>query len=66
MFMVCSSVAKRKGDVKPQGNGVRGDEGTPSLDVRDVENAHSHRQDGSYPDESGIRGFIHNESCTYK
>jgi len=26
MFMVCSSVAKYKGNVKPQGNGVRRDE----------------------------------------
>ena len=66
MFMVCSNVTKRKGDVKPQGNGVRDDEGTPNLDVRDVENGHSHRQDGGHPDESRIRVFIHDESCTYK
>ena len=59
MFMICSSVTKHNGDVKPQGNGVMRDGATPSLDVRDVNDAYSHRQ-------HGIRGFIHDDSCTYK
>ena len=42
------------------------DEGTPSLDVRDVEDEYSRCQDGGYPDESRIGGFIHGGSCTYK
>src|SRR5262249_51332334 len=38
----------------------------PTLDVRDVENEYCHRQNGGYPDESRIRGLIHDDSCTYK
>jgi hypothetical protein len=66
MFMICSNVTKRNGDVKPQGNGVVRDGATPSLDVRDVNDAYSHRQHGGQPDKSRIRGFIHDDSCTYK
>lgn len=66
MFMFCSSLVKRNGDVKPQGNGVMRDGATPSLDTRDVNDAYSHRQHSGHPDESRIRGFIHDDSCTYK
>jgi len=66
MFMICSNVAKRARDVKPQGNGVMRDRATPSLDVRDVEDEHSGCQNRGCPDESRIRGFVHDDSCTYK
>jgi len=36
MFMICSSVINHSKDVKPQGNGCKGDKGTPSLDMGDV------------------------------
>jgi len=64
--MICSSVVNRSADVKPQGNGVMRDERTPSLDVGDVKDTHSHRQHGGQPYESRIGGLIHDDSCTYK
>ena len=66
MFMICSSLTKQVRDVKPQGNGVTRDEEAPSLDLRDVEDENRHRQHSGDPDESGICGFIHGDSCTYK
>lgn len=42
------------------------DGATPSLDMRDVNDAYSHRQHSGHPDKSRIRGFIHDDSCTYK
>jgi hypothetical protein len=62
MFMLCSSVAKSKTPVKPQGNGGLREERTPSLDVRDVEDEDCCGQHASQPDESRIGGSIHDES----
>ena len=62
MFMLCSSVAKSKTPVKPQGNGVMWNEKTPSLDVRDVEDEDCCGQHAGQPDESRIGGSIHDES----
>lgn len=42
------------------------DERAPSLDVRDVEDEDCRRQHGGHPDESGIGGLVHGESCTNK
>jgi len=58
MFMVCSSLIKRNEDVKPQGNGVMRGGATPSLDMRDVNDAYSHRQHSGHPDESRIPGLL--------
>src|SRR5260221_13598904 len=66
MFMICSNVVNRSVDVKPQGNGVMRDERTPSLDVGDVKDTHSHRQHGGQPYESRIGGLIHDDSWPYK
>ena len=41
------------------------DGATPSLDMRDVNDAYSHRQHSGHPDKSRIRGFIHDDTCTY-
>ncbi|MGA8800696.1 MAG: hypothetical protein WB614_12925, partial [Pseudolabrys sp.] len=46
--------------------GVMRDERAPSLDVRDVEDEDCRRQHGGHPDESGIGGLVHGESCTNK
>ena len=62
MFMLCSSVAKSKTPVKPQGNGGLRDERTPSLDMRDVEDEDCGGQNTGQPDESRIGGTIHDES----
>jgi hypothetical protein len=49
-------VIDHSNDVKSQGNGVYGGRMAPSLDVGDVEDEDSRRQDGGYPDESRIGG----------
>jgi hypothetical protein len=41
------------------------DEKTLSLDMGDVEDEDRRSQHGGHPDELGIGGLIHGESCTY-
>jgi hypothetical protein len=65
MFMFCSNLST----VQPTSSRkewVEQKQRAPTLDVRDVEDKHSHRQNSSYPDESRVRRFIHGDSCTYK